>query len=87
MEMGGLYQFVLVIILVVILVGVGVLILDKFASTTGITATAQASLNSGRDALTTINTSWMAIIILIGVMAIIITLIIGSFVMRGKGGR
>ena len=72
MEVGGLYQFVLVIVLVIILVGVGVLILDKFATTTGVTATANASLNSGRDALSTINTSWIGIVILVGIMAVII---------------
>lgn len=84
MEIGGLYQFVLIIVLVVLLVGVGVLITDKFAQTTGVTAAAGASLNAGRDALTTINTQWMSIVILIGIMAIIIGLVIGSFVLRAK---
>ena len=84
MELGALYQFVLIIVLVAILVGVGVLIIDKFSTTSGVTSAAQASLNSGRDALTTINTSWLSIIVLVGVMAVIIGLVIGSFVMKSR---
>ena len=44
------------------------------------------SLESGRDAITTVNTSWMSIIILVMVMSILITLIISSFVM-GRSKR
>ena len=48
---------------------------------------ATTSLEGGRDAITTINTSWVSIIILIMVMAIIITMIIGSFSGFGNRGR
>ena len=44
------------------------------------------SLEAGRDAVTSINTSWMNIIILVMVMSIIITLVISSFVM-GRNKR
>jgi len=84
MNVGELYGFVLIIVLVAVLVGVGVLILDKMAATTGITTTAGASLNSGRDALTTINTQWLSIVVLIGIAAIIIRLLVGSFSMGGR---
>ena len=84
MNVGELYGFVLIIVLVAVLVGVGVLILDKMAATTGITTAAGTSLNSGRDALTTINTQWLSIVVLIGIAAIIIRLLVGSFSMGGR---
>lgn len=40
MELGELYQFVLLLILIGMLLGIGVLVLDKFAQTSGITPAA-----------------------------------------------
>lgn len=79
MEIGQLYQFALLIVLVGLIVGVGVLILDRFSATTGVTATAQTAINASRDAVSGIATSWMALIVTIGVLAIILTLVIRSF--------
>ena len=79
MEIGQLYQFALVLVLVGLIVGVGVLILDKFSATTGVTASAQTALNASRDAVGGIASNWMALIVTIGVLAIILFLVIRSF--------
>ena len=79
MEVGQLYQFVLLIVLIGMLLGVGILVLDKFAASTGVTAAAQEALNSTRDELGTIATTWLGLIITIAVLAIILVLVIRSF--------
>ena len=81
MEVGGLYQFVLLIVLVGMLIGVGVLALDKFASSTGVTTAAQTAINGTRAEISAIATNWLGLIVTIAVLAIIITLVI-----RGFGG-
>lgn len=84
MDIGNLYSFVLVLVLVGMLVGVGVLALDKFASTSGVTATAGTAINASRDAVGTVSNTWLGLIVTIAVLAIIITLVIRGF---GAGGR
>jgi hypothetical protein len=79
MEIGELYQFVLLLVLVAMIIGVGVLTLDKFQSTSGIGATAGGYINSSRDAIGAIATDWLALIVTIAVLAIILTLVIRSF--------
>lgn len=81
MSVGELYPFVLVIILVGMLVGVGILALDSFASSTGVTATAATAINATRAAISTIGTTWMSLIVTIGVLSIVIALVV-----RGFGG-
>lgn len=85
MQISELYQFALVIVLVGMIVGVGVLILDKFATTSGVTSTAGTALNASRDAVSGIATNWLALIVTVGVLAIILFLVISSF--AGGAGR
>lgn len=84
MELRNLYSFVLLLVLVGMIVGVGVLVLDKFAATSGVTTAAITSINASRDAVGGIATSWMALIVTIAVLAIILALVISSF---GGSGR
>ena len=84
MEIGQLYQFVLLIVLVGMLLGVGVLTLDKFSAASGVTTAAQTALNNTRTELGTIASTWLGLIIVIAVLAIILTLVIRSF---GMGRR
>ncbi len=42
MELKDLYNFVLLIVLVGMIIGVGVLTLDKFSTSTGVSATASS---------------------------------------------
>ena len=84
MELGDLYQFVLLLVLIGMILGVGILVLDKFAATSGITATAQAAINGTRDALSPIATTWLPLIVTVVVLAIILTLVIRSFVIKGR---
>ena len=84
MQVGDLYQFVLVLVLVGMILGVGILVLDKFASSAGVTATASTSLNNTRDAIADISTSWLPLIVIVGVLAIILTLVIRSFVVNTR---
>lgn len=83
MEVGGLYQFVLLLVLVGIVLGVGILILDKLGASVDSTA-AETALNDTRDALGTIGTDWMGIIVIVGVCAVILFLVIRAFTMKGR---
>ena len=79
MDVGNLYQFVLVIVLVGMLVGVGVLALDSFSQSAGIGVAAQTAINNSRTAVGGVSTTWLGLIVTIGVLAIIISLVIGGF--------
>jgi len=79
MDVSGLYNFVLLIVLVGILGGVGVLVLDKFSASSGVTESAQASINGTRDAVGEIGTTWMSLIVTVGVLAVILVLVLRSF--------
>jgi len=85
MELNQLYQFVLLIVLVGMLLGVGILILDKFAATSGLTVNAATAINDTIDAIKPIATTWLGLIVTIAVLAIILVLVIRSF--AGAGGR
>ena len=79
MELGGLYQFVLLLVLVGMIIGVGVVALDKFAAVDGLTGTAQRALGNVSTAIASIANSWLGLIVIIVVLAIIITIMIKSF--------
>ena len=79
MEIGQLYQFVLLIVLVGMILGVGVIVLDNFSGSTGVSATASSTINSTRDALTPIATTWIPLIVTIAALAIVLVLVIRSF--------
>lgn len=79
MEVGDLYQFVLLLVLIGMILGVGILVLDKFAASSGVTATAQTAINATRDAITPIASTWLPLIVTVAVLAIILTLVIRSF--------
>jgi len=78
-DVGELYNFVLLIVLVGMLLGVGIVVLDNFSSSTGVTATASTAINNTRDALTPIASTWLPLIVTVAVLAIILTLVIRSF--------
>ena len=84
MDVGELYQFVLMVVLIGMILGVGILVIDKFAQTTGITANAGTSLNNTRDAMVPIASTWLGLIVTVAVLAIILTLVIKSFAQRGR---
>lgn len=79
MELNELYQFVLLLVLIALIVGVGVLILDKFGGTEGITSSTNTTLQNAATAIGGISNSWLTLIVTIGVLAIILTLVIRSF--------
>jgi len=79
MEIGQLYQLVLLLVMVGMILGVGVLVLDKFSVTSGIGSTASDAINDTRDAITPIASTWLPLIVTVAVLAIIMTLVIRSF--------
>jgi len=85
MEVGDLYQLVLLLVLIGMILGVGVLVLDNFATTAGVTTTAATAINNTRDAITPIASTWLPLIVTVSVLAIILVLVIRSF--AGYGGR
>jgi hypothetical protein len=84
MEIGELYQFVLLLVLVGMILAVGLLVLDKFATTSGITLDASTAINATADAISPIASTWLPLIVTVAVLAIVLTLVIRSFVMRGR---
>jgi hypothetical protein len=84
MEIGSLYQFVLLIVLVGMLLGVGILAIDKFSSSSGVTGAASTALNNTRTELGNIASTWLGLIVTIAVLAIIITLVIRSFAFKQR---
>ena len=83
MEIGELYQFVLLVVLVGMILGVGILVIDQFSTSTGVTSQAQLVLNNTRTALAPVASTWLPLIVTVAVLAIILTLVIRSF----AGGR
>lgn len=79
MEINQLYQFVLLLVLVGMITGVGVLTLDKFQATSGVTSAASTAINGSRDAIGAIGSTWMSLIVTIGILALIVALVVGSF--------
>jgi len=79
MEVGGLYQFVLLIVLVGMIVGVGVLVLDKFSTSSGVTTAAQTAINASRLEVSNISTVWLGLIVTVAILAIILFLVIRSY--------
>jgi len=84
MEIGDLYQLVLLLVLVGMILGVGVLVLDKFATTSGVSSTASTAINNTRDAITPIASTWLPLIVTVAVLSIILTLVVRSFAMGGR---
>lgn len=87
MGIGDLYSIALTLVLVGLIVGVGVLLLDKFSTTSGVTSTAQTAINDSRSAIAGIASNWMDLVVTIAVLAIILGLVIGAFAMSGRKGR
>lgn len=85
MEIGDVYKLAIVVVLIVMIVGVGILTLDKFAATSGLSAGAINALTNGSAALAEIPKTWLGLIITISVLAVIVGLVIGSF--AGGAGR
>lgn len=84
MDVGDLYQFVLLLVLIGMILGVGVLVLDRFAGSTGVTTTAATAINNTRDAITPIASTWLPLIVTVAVLAIILGLVIRSFAGRRR---
>jgi len=80
MEIGDLYSFVLTLVLVGMILGVGLLVLGKFSVTSGITDKASQGINATIDAILPVATTWLPLIVTVVVLAIILTLVIRSFV-------
>ena len=83
-ELGNLYSFVLMLVLIGMILGVGVLILDKFGATAGLTDTTVSVINDTRDAISPIASTWLPLIVTIVVLAIILVIVVRSF---RAGGR
>lgn len=82
MQIQDLYGFVLVLVMIGMVLGVGVIVLDNFAATSGISTTAATAINNTRDAITPIASTWLPLIVTVAVLALILAFIVRSFVMK-----
>ena len=79
MELGQLYQFVLLLVLVGIVIGIGTLVLYKFGGTSGLSATASTAINATGHEVADIASNWLGIIVIVVIAAIILGLVMSSF--------
>jgi len=84
MDIQGLYGFVLTLVLVGMIVGIGVLVLDKLTTSTAVTASANTSIIASRDAIGSVATDWMGLIVTIGILALILGMTIAGFAYFGR---
>ena len=84
MQVGELYQFVLMIVLIGLVLGVGVLVLGKLQDSSGLTAASTAVLGNTTAALASIATTWLPLIVTIASLAIILALVIRAFAAQGR---
>jgi len=84
MQVGDLYQLILVLVLSGMILGVGVLTLGKFGATSGITDDASDAINETIDALSPIASDWMPLIVTVSVLAIVLILVLRSFAVRQR---
>jgi len=86
MEIGELYQFVLLLVMIGLILGVGILVLDKFTATlvadlpvNVTTSNSIEAINGTVNALSPIATSWLPLVVTIVVLVIIVGLVIRGF--------
>ena len=79
MELGDLYQFVLLIVLIGLLIGVGMVVLSNFEQTTAVTGTASTAINNTVTAISAIPSTWLPLIVTIAVLSIVLVLVIRAF--------
>lgn len=79
MNVGDLYNFVLLIVLIGMILGVGLIVLSNFSTSSGISSDASTAVNNTISALTPIASTWLSLIVTVAVLAIILTLVIRSF--------
>ena len=79
MEIGQMYQYVLLLVLVGIVIGVGVMVLDKLGGSSSVTVAASTAINSTRDQIAGIASNWLGIITIVVIAAIILGLVMSSF--------
>jgi len=85
MELGQLYQFVLMLVLIGMIVGIGIVSLDKFMAISGLSGTAVTAINGSVKAISDISTSWLSLVVTIVILSIIIVIMMRSF--GGMGAR
>jgi hypothetical protein len=87
MEIGQLYQLVLLIVLCAMILGVGLVVLINFGKASGVAGTAaDTAINNTISALTPIASTWLGLIVTVAVLSIILTLVVRSFA-GSSGGR
>lgn len=79
METRELYGFVLNLVLIGMVLGVGVLVLDKFMASSGLTSNAVTSINGTINAITPMATTWLPLIVTVAALGIILYMVIRSF--------
>jgi hypothetical protein len=82
MEIGQLYQFVLLLVLVGIVIGIGTLVLYKMGGVSGLSSTASTAINATGAEVSGIATNWLPIIVVVVVAAVILGLVMSSFGQR-----
>ena len=79
MEIGGIYGLVLAVVMIAMISGVGIILLDRFSASTGLTAAAETALNNSRDAIAPITSTWLSLIVTIAILAVVLSLVLNAF--------
>jgi len=84
MGVNNLFDLVLQLVLIGMILGVGLVVLGKFAVTSGITNDASTAINNTITALTPIASDWLPLIVTVTVLAIILIIVLRSFAIRTR---
>jgi hypothetical protein len=87
MELGQLYQFILLLVMLGMLVGASLVVLVNFQTAahaqSGLlgtnSSTAELAISNTTSAIASIPNTWLGIIVIISIMSVIIVLIIRAF--------
>lgn len=96
MQIGEVYPFVITLVLVVMLLGVGLVTFSAFRSSLASQAKAGfhnysytiAAFDNGSKAMAPITATWMPLWVTIGSIAVVLSLVLGAFLIgRGRMAR
>lgn len=79
-----LYPFVILLVLLAMVVGIGLITIHEFSTAPGLNESTAAAINKTTESLESIPNTWLPLIVVITVLAIIMSIVMKGF---GGGGR
>lgn len=84
--LGEIFPALLIFLVAAVMIGIGVFILDKIQTATGLTADAVTTINATKQSYATFGTVWFPILVIVLGAVLVIALLLSGF-SRQKLGR